>query len=607
MHRALWCRAAAERTPGLGGHLLSAGTRALAMASPLTVHASPARSAWPSAPCRPWGSLLCPRPGQPLEGGPESRWCSALDATPMIRACTSWCLNPGFATQDRDALLLYNGRFNEKHDFIALEVVDGQVQLTFSAGETTTTVAPQVPGGVSDGRWHSVQVHYYNKVGRPPAPGPRAPFGVSPPATRWPGCEGGRAPAGGLWHPAPRAGMRVPRERRAGRWGAPGPPAPGAAAESDARSRLATLRLKLQAVRTRARPRPWLPPGETRAPGVPGGTAPGVGVSGFVCPARFWLRKLVGLASRCPLPWRVCRPRGSVPGSPGLPLVGLRWPGLSPRGQVPSRAELHALCALPAPGPSPLACWRGDPGEREDAACALPWVCSLPPPLLRGPPADSGRDNAFCPHSGRPELSCLQVEPQAVAPQPCAPSLLCVCFPDSGHLVQRGRMHAACGDGRRLTGHRARATEWSVPSECLALPLRPPPCGHHVVVPATLRCPGHACAGQGCQALRCRHLSGEELRPAPRPPQEPAWPTPVLGGPAWGGRRSTQRWPPALAAAGLGRGQERLSAPSLGPPRRELGPGCGPAVGSGAQEAGVGCGPEVAPWPWSAVLDPSPA
>lgn len=42
-------------------------------------------------------------------------------------------------------------------------------------GETTTTVAPQVPGGVSDGRWHTVQVQYYNKVGRPtPLPaGPR--------------------------------------------------------------------------------------------------------------------------------------------------------------------------------------------------------------------------------------------------------------------------------------------------------------------------------------------------------------------------------------------------------------------------------------------------
>ncbi|XP_069731782.1 LOW QUALITY PROTEIN: cadherin EGF LAG seven-pass G-type receptor 2 [Phaenicophaeus curvirostris] len=73
-----------------------------------------------------------------------------------------------FATKERDGLLLYNGRFNEKHDFVALEIVDEQVQLTFSAGETTTTVSPFVPGGVSDGQWHRVQLHYYNKpvVGR---------------------------------------------------------------------------------------------------------------------------------------------------------------------------------------------------------------------------------------------------------------------------------------------------------------------------------------------------------------------------------------------------------------------------------------------------------
>uniref|UniRef100_A0A674HIM0 Cadherin EGF LAG seven-pass G-type receptor 2 n=1 Tax=Taeniopygia guttata TaxID=59729 RepID=A0A674HIM0_TAEGU len=73
-----------------------------------------------------------------------------------------------FATQERDGLLLYNGRFNERHDFVALEIVDEQLQLTFSAGETTSTVSPFVPGGVSDGQWHRVQLHYYNKpaVGR---------------------------------------------------------------------------------------------------------------------------------------------------------------------------------------------------------------------------------------------------------------------------------------------------------------------------------------------------------------------------------------------------------------------------------------------------------
>lgn len=39
-----------------------------------------------------------------------------------------------FATKEREGLLLYNGRFNERHDFIALEIVQEQVQLTFSAG-----------------------------------------------------------------------------------------------------------------------------------------------------------------------------------------------------------------------------------------------------------------------------------------------------------------------------------------------------------------------------------------------------------------------------------------------------------------------------------------
>ncbi|XP_060935371.1 cadherin EGF LAG seven-pass G-type receptor 1 [Limanda limanda] len=73
-----------------------------------------------------------------------------------------------FASRKRNALLLYNGRFNEKHDFIALEIIDEQIQLTFSGGETKTTVSPFIPGGVSDGEWHSVQLHYYNKpnIGR---------------------------------------------------------------------------------------------------------------------------------------------------------------------------------------------------------------------------------------------------------------------------------------------------------------------------------------------------------------------------------------------------------------------------------------------------------
>ncbi|XP_073687546.1 cadherin EGF LAG seven-pass G-type receptor 1-like [Garra rufa] len=73
-----------------------------------------------------------------------------------------------FATRERNALLLYNGRFNERHDFIAIEIIEEQIQLTFSAGESKTTVTPFVAGGVSDGQWHTVHLHYYNKpnIGR---------------------------------------------------------------------------------------------------------------------------------------------------------------------------------------------------------------------------------------------------------------------------------------------------------------------------------------------------------------------------------------------------------------------------------------------------------
>lgn len=36
------------------------------------------------------------------------------------------------------------------------------------AGESSTQVSPFLPGGVSDGNWHTVHIHYYNKVGFTP-------------------------------------------------------------------------------------------------------------------------------------------------------------------------------------------------------------------------------------------------------------------------------------------------------------------------------------------------------------------------------------------------------------------------------------------------------
>lgn len=69
-----------------------------------------------------------------------------------------------FATRSRNGLLLYNGRYNEQHDFISLELVEGNVQFTFSLGNGITTATASVPGGVSDGEWHKVTVSYFNKV-----------------------------------------------------------------------------------------------------------------------------------------------------------------------------------------------------------------------------------------------------------------------------------------------------------------------------------------------------------------------------------------------------------------------------------------------------------
>ena len=69
-----------------------------------------------------------------------------------------------FATREKDGLLFYNGRYNEKHDFVAMEILNGQVQFAFSLGSRVTRVQASIKGGVNDGNWHEVTVKYYNKV-----------------------------------------------------------------------------------------------------------------------------------------------------------------------------------------------------------------------------------------------------------------------------------------------------------------------------------------------------------------------------------------------------------------------------------------------------------
>lgn len=82
---------------------------------------------------------------------------------PSLKQRYRFHLSLKFATESTDALLLYNGRYNEKHDFIALEIVDSQMQFSFSLGEDITRAIAEIPDGVSDGNWHQVEVFYVNR------------------------------------------------------------------------------------------------------------------------------------------------------------------------------------------------------------------------------------------------------------------------------------------------------------------------------------------------------------------------------------------------------------------------------------------------------------
>ena len=68
-----------------------------------------------------------------------------------------------FTTRQPNGLLLYNGRYNEKHDFIGLELIDGRIYFSFSLGGINRA---QVSVGqrLNDGQWHEVEVNYVNRT-----------------------------------------------------------------------------------------------------------------------------------------------------------------------------------------------------------------------------------------------------------------------------------------------------------------------------------------------------------------------------------------------------------------------------------------------------------
>ncbi|EDV19285.1 uncharacterized protein TRIADDRAFT_62266 [Trichoplax adhaerens] len=69
-----------------------------------------------------------------------------------------------FATIHDNGLLLYNGRYNHRGDYLALELINGKVRLSFSTGTDKYSATANIEGNVNDGKWHTVSVKYLNQV-----------------------------------------------------------------------------------------------------------------------------------------------------------------------------------------------------------------------------------------------------------------------------------------------------------------------------------------------------------------------------------------------------------------------------------------------------------
>lgn len=68
-----------------------------------------------------------------------------------------------FATRQPNGLLLYDGRYNERHDFIGLELIDGRIYFSYSLGGQNRAQV-SVGNRLNDGQWHEVEINYINRT-----------------------------------------------------------------------------------------------------------------------------------------------------------------------------------------------------------------------------------------------------------------------------------------------------------------------------------------------------------------------------------------------------------------------------------------------------------
>lgn len=114
--------------------------------------------------------------GFTCQGCPHTQWSTDLCqlkarsfirnsyiTLPSLRRRHRFHLMLKFSTFETDALLLYNGRYNDMHDFIALEIVSSYVKFSFSLGSSNITSITLPSISVSNGNWHTVTIDYKDR------------------------------------------------------------------------------------------------------------------------------------------------------------------------------------------------------------------------------------------------------------------------------------------------------------------------------------------------------------------------------------------------------------------------------------------------------------
>lgn len=119
--------------------------------------------------------LTSPGGGFSCQGCPYPQWSTELCqlkarsfsrnsyiTLPSLKRRHRFHIQLQFATVQNDALIFYNGRYNDKHDFIALEIVDSYLRFSYSVGSTVNSVSLSSIS-VSNGNWHKVAIDYRDR------------------------------------------------------------------------------------------------------------------------------------------------------------------------------------------------------------------------------------------------------------------------------------------------------------------------------------------------------------------------------------------------------------------------------------------------------------